>query len=73
MKDKTYLTDTPIITRPAFPIPDNALADGLTKREWFAGLVMQGFTAHAPNGMSLSVIAETAVTIADALIEALDK
>lgn len=44
---------------------------GLTKREWFAGLVMQGFAAHAPDGLSLDTIAYTAVTVADALLKAL--
>lgn len=54
---------------------------GLTKREYFAGLAMQGLLANSNGGMtsggsvtfSPSGISELAVLHADALLEALSK
>ena len=48
---------------------------GLTKREYFAGLVMQGLLAN-PNRLkafTIGQVAEQAVTFADALLAELDK
>lgn len=63
----TKATDT------AFPAPMDALA-GLTKREYFAALAMQGICAnqHTPH-WDAERIAEYSVKYADALIEALNK
>jgi hypothetical protein len=46
--------------------------DGLTKREYFAALAMQGFASSNPN-ISFSEQAKWAVTSADKLIEELNK
>jgi len=47
---------------------------GLTKREYFAGLAMQGILASdIKKEMSLSVVYEWAVKNADALLQELDK
>lgn len=60
-----------------FDFPDNnQLHDGLTKREYFAGLAMQGMLA-AMNGFDATpsfnkFLAESAVKQADALIKALN-
>jgi hypothetical protein len=52
--------------------------NGLTKREFFAALAMQGVEAHNiidENGCygTIDEVARRAVRLADALIEALDK
>lgn len=51
-----------------------AIGEGLTKREHFAGLAMQGYCAyqHAPHCDAVNV-AEYAVQLADALIAELNK
>jgi hypothetical protein len=60
-------------------VEEKSLLNGLTKREYFAVLAMQGMlvnggmtqggsTTHSPNGIS-----ELAVLHADALLEALSK
>ena len=46
---------------------------GLTKREYFAGLAMQGLLATEINGPSIRDMADTAVTFADALLKALEE
>lgn len=45
---------------------------GLTKREYFAAMAIQGLLV-APNKTKLSMLAEDAVSMADALITALNK
>jgi hypothetical protein len=45
--------------------------NGLTRREYFAGLAMQGLASD--NNLRISEIAPTAVKIADALLEELVK
>ena len=54
------------------PILDNQFEDnkGLTKREYFAGLAMQGLVDDYIN---YAIIAEYAVKFADALLKELDK
>lgn len=55
-------------------ISANEHHDGLTKREYFAAMAMQGFMASdgAPD-VNYKVIAEAAVIFADTLINALNK
>jgi hypothetical protein len=65
----------------AFPIPVSELPGahfpqyGLTKREWLAGIAMQGLCAVYPQGGSFMEqhIAKGAVSIADALLAELAK
>lgn len=54
------------------PVLDNQFEDnkGLTKREYFAGLAMQGM---ASNDLTYEDIAHDAVKMADALLKELDK
>ena len=54
------------------PILDNQFEDnkGLTKREYFAGLAMQGM---ASSDLTYEDIAHDAVKMADALLAELDK
>jgi hypothetical protein len=47
--------------------------DGLTKREYFAVMVMQGMGDALLSGMDAGIIAKRAVAGANALIEALNK
>jgi hypothetical protein len=47
--------------------------DGLTKREYFAGLAMQGLLASGPHDCDLRGIAYDAVCAADALLKALEE
>jgi hypothetical protein len=49
------------------------LDKGLTKREYFAALAMQGLMADPQFEETQSVIARAAVTMADKLIEALNR
>ena len=65
---------------PAFPIVSSTgdprdgvyCANGLTKREYFAAKAMQGLLAD-PSISEITGIAETAVTLADMLIAALEE
>ena len=63
---------------PAMPIVDELSNDeieifhGLTKREHFAGLAMQGFAASSEMMMN-EVVADLSVQWADALLAELDK
>jgi len=50
----------------------NETSLGLTKREMFAALAMQGVCANS-NGTDLNSIAQGSVAMADYLIEALNK
>jgi len=47
--------------------------DGLTKREYFAAMAMQGMIANSANEETAERFAFAAVGMADALIEALNK
>lgn len=64
---------------PAFPVNDNGLIKyGLTKREYFAGLAMQGYIAAHAHPQALNPPEEEkaathAVLYADALIAELNK
>ena len=72
---------------PAMPIPNGAdgapwsISDmgnpghvfGLTKREYFAGLAMQGLLAGNPNNLTLNDVADIATDQADALLAALEQ
>jgi hypothetical protein len=57
-------------------LPDD-VGDGLTKREWYAGLAMQGLmtdsTAALIGGTPPQLLARVAVAMADALVEALEE
>lgn len=46
---------------------------GLTKREYFAALAMQGMISASTHGFSFSVLASESVSMADALIAELNK
>lgn len=46
---------------------------GLTKREHFAAMAMQGYVSELTDGVSKEALAEWSVGMADALIEALNK
>jgi hypothetical protein len=59
--------------RPTIP---NREVYGLTKREYFAGLAMQGYCGGeftGQSGMSVESIAKWSVTMADAILEELYK
>jgi hypothetical protein len=49
------------------------LGGGLTKREYFAALAMQGFLAHGINSDAALTLGRVAVDTADHLIDALNK
>ncbi|QDY48762.1 hypothetical protein [Stenotrophomonas maltophilia] len=50
----------------------SVVREGLTKRELFAAMAMQGF-ASDPDATGLEMLAESAVDWADALLAALEK
>ena len=58
---------------PAFPIPGPLFATGLTKRELFAAMAMQGILAGRERWISFEKLAHMAVTCADALLAELAK
>lgn len=47
--------------------------DGLTKREWFAGMALQGILANDCGAYHFDLAAEHAIKYADALISALNE
>ncbi len=49
---------------------DGQIYEGLTKREYFAGLAMQGYLA---NGHPLEMIIRDSIDTADALLKELEK
>lgn len=59
---------------PAFPMPAsewNGADSGMTLRDHFAGLAMQGICAHAETwGMAVPQIASQAYKMADAMLKA---
>ncbi|MEQ1560414.1 MAG: hypothetical protein ABL933_17380 [Methyloglobulus sp.] len=58
---------------PAYPLNLNDVTEtGLTKREYFAGLVFQGLLSD-PNVEKIPIAAKAAVEYADFLIEALNE
>lgn len=51
------------------PVVEQVHAAGITRRDWLAGLAMQGLLAsHAPYTDPYSMLAEEAYDIADAMI-----
>jgi hypothetical protein len=69
----------PIFNEHGFPTDadhaevNSAECMGLTKREYFAGLAMQGLLASGPHDCDLRGIAYDAVCAADALLKALEE
>lgn len=47
------------------------VASGLSKREWFAGMALQGLCAYHGIGAGVDRISESAISQADGLIERL--
>lgn len=67
--------DSPAFSKPAFYHPDGAFDspnNGLTKREYFAAMALQGLLTKFGNDYELQ-IAKDAIYWADALIEELNK
>ena len=58
---------------PAFPVPGRADRQGMTLREHYAGLAMQGMLADQSIDESAEECAAVAVLFADALIAELEK
>jgi len=64
---------------PAFPVEltndDNIHVEGLSKREWFAGMAMQGLMANEQNApvTDYEYAAKACIKMADALLAELDK
>lgn len=55
----------------AFPVPNDASVNGdtgLTKREWFAGMALQGLLARDPRLSCTDKVAKDAWAYADAVI-----
>ena len=70
-------SNEPAFSKPAFYHPDGAIDlpnNGLTKREYFAAMAMQGIIANK-DGLDIKIerIVESAVDTADALINELNK
>ena len=52
---------------PAFPCPNYTRNDGLTKRDWFAGMALQGLLSRPEAHLDLTY-AERAYEMADAML-----
>lgn len=77
MENNRTFGNSPAFSKPAFYHPDGAidlLNNGLTKREYFASMAMQGIISNK-DGLDIKIerIVESAVDTADALIEKLNK
>jgi hypothetical protein len=57
----------------AFPVPIGTAVRGLTKREYFAVMAMQGLLGNSSIGKVDKTIIENCVKAADRLLEALDR
>lgn len=68
--DDPRLTGGSLFPQPAFQQSIHTPAGGITLRQHFAGLAMQGLAAHNDNAYGKNLIT-LAVMMADALIEAL--
>lgn len=59
---------------PAFPVSIPGVGDngwhGMTLRDWFAGMAMQGMCAAYPPGTTFKEVAEKAYRMADAMLVA---
>jgi hypothetical protein len=62
-------------TDPVFPVADWGACQlpGMTKREYFAAMAMQGIIAQMPHAQEASEIARQSVVCADALLAELAK
>lgn len=59
---------------PAFPVPADCYSrEGMTKREYFAVMAMQGLIAQSDKAKSAAEFARHAVIAADALLTELEK
>jgi hypothetical protein len=67
----------PAFSKPAFYHPDGAIDlpnNGLTKREYFAAMALQGVLANkSAHERTIEMITKSSVRLADALIEELNK
>lgn len=76
MENKTYGNE-PAFARASFYHPDGGYDHpqaGLTKREYFAAMAMQGILANPhQNDLSINLMVEYSVDCADLLIEQLNK
>lgn len=71
MENKKTHGDSPINT---IEYNNNYVSIGLTKREYFAAMAMQGALANkSAHERTIEMITESAVKLADALIEELNK
>lgn len=71
--DSAYpMTAGPLLTEDGFTNPIHKEEYGLTKREYFAAMAMQGMLASDAEGLA-ELKAEYAVAFADALIAKLNK
>jgi hypothetical protein len=68
------MTDYVCKTKPNDPVHPEGMVSGITIREHFAGLAMQGYCSNANlTDTEWVVLSEWSVSQADALIEALNK
>jgi hypothetical protein len=56
-----------------FPVADDVEAEGMTYREWLAGMAMQGLLANSDRDADFEGYAKDSVRFADALIAELEK
>lgn len=66
-------------SQPAFPVPSNAVTMGVTRRDWFAAMALQGVVSKGLDVIGDRVVSEQerylmmarkAYALADAMVEA---
>ena len=77
MENNRTFGNSPAFSKPAFYHPDGAIDlpnNGLTKREYFAAMALQGVLANkSAHERTIEMITKSSVRLADALIEELNK
>ncbi len=77
MENNETKANEPAFSKPAFYHPDGAIDlpnNGLTKREYFAAMAMQGALANkSAHKRTIEMITESSVRLSDALIKELNK
>lgn len=62
-----------LANKPVHPLLNDAITNGMTYREWLAGVLMQGLISVPNSTMDSIDTAQVAIVFADSLIEELEK
>ncbi len=54
----------------AFPVGGVMQGDGMSLRDWYAGMALQGLIAHGIGDKTDQIVAEVSYMVADAMLKA---